>query len=108
MDWEPVITAAPIVVAGVVAWWGYRRSIRVDAVSEKSGVATETRAGTAQIIDGLNSLVDQLQEGTASHRETIKFLTERIDRVLAENVELRLDNARLRKRYGVNGENGVS
>jgi len=108
VDWDPFITAGPVVVAGAVAWWGYRRSIRVDAVSEKSGVATETRAGTAQIIDGLNLLVDQLQEGTASHRETIRFLTERIDKVLAENAELRLDNARLRKRYGVNGENGVT
>jgi len=106
VNWDTVITVAPIVVAGAVAWWGYRRSIRVDAVSEKSGVATETRAGTQQIIDGLNTLIDQLQEGALAHRETITFLTSRLDAILVENEGLKRELARLRKKYGE--ENGVT
>jgi len=63
--WSALIGAIGGILLGVL---GYRRSRHVDAVSEKSGVATETRAGTAQVIDGLMALLDQVQEDNRDNR----------------------------------------
>jgi uncharacterized coiled-coil protein SlyX len=106
--WEIVLAGLPILIGAAIAWSGHRRSKRVDAVSEQSGVATEARAGTAQIIEGLNQLIDQLQEDYREARLELRAMVLRLDALAKERDALTLDLARLRKRYGVNGENGPS
>lgn len=98
-----ISTLGGLIISGAVAWWGYKRTRKSDAVSEQSGVATETRAGTQQIIDGLNTLIDQYQEGAALHKEAMHYLQERLDAVLAENTTLKMELARIRHKYGENG-----
>lgn len=104
MSWETtgVAVAAPV-LGFAAAYLGYRRSRSVDRVTEQSGLTTESRAGTAQIIEGLNQFVDQLQEGHQSFREDIRYLTARLDACGAEREELRRELARLRRKYGDNG-----
>lgn len=118
---EQVITALLIGLPSfLLGYLAYRRARKVDAVAAQSGVVTETRAGTAQIIEGLNLLVDQLQDDNRTHREDmravrddIRDLTLRLGEVSRERDELRQERdelkrelARLQRKYGVNG-NGI-
>ena len=101
MDTDAVIQAIliglPATILGLLA---YRRSRKVDAVAEQAGVAIEARAGTAQIIEGLNALVDNLQTDNKVFRDDFKFFTERLNECFAEREKLRQEVARLRKKYG--------
>lgn len=96
MTWEQILNAFAVSVPLIIGLAAYRQSRKKDAISAQSGVASNHRAGTAQIIEGLNALIDQLQE------ENGKLRTE------AENRAIRLEKmtlevARLRRKYG-NGE----
>jgi len=104
MDWGQVAMAlligAPSFALGYLA---LQRSKRVDAISAQSGVVTDARAGTSQIIEGLNRLIDNLQEDNQSFREDIRHLTIRIDALTAERDELRTRLNRLARRYDDSG-----
>jgi len=105
MSWEQVIGGTgTAVVALAIGVMTYRRSRAVDAVSEQSGAVTEARAGTSQIIDGLNGLVDALQDDNKNFREDIRLLTARLDACFADREQLRLEVARLRRKYGDNAD----
>lgn len=93
-----------LVIALAVAWWGYKRGSKSDAVAGQLGMASETRAGTQQIMDGLNALIDQLQEGAATHKDTVAYLQARLDHVIDENIALKVENLALRRQYGINGD----
>lgn len=96
-----LITAVPAFLIGVFA---YRRSLKVDQVSAQSGAASNQMAGTAQVIEGLNRLIDQLQEDNDSFRADIKDLAARLVVITAERDALKLEVARLRKKYAANGD----
>lgn len=98
---DPAIVVALVggSVSLTAAVMGYRRSKVVDATSAQSGAANNHRAGTAQILEGLNDLVDQLQEDNASFRLDIKDLAARLNVVTLERDALKLEVARLKKRY---------
>lgn len=103
MNWA-AITAVVGTFGGVVlGWLSYRRSRQVDARSAQLGVTSETRAGTDQIIAGLNALIDQLQESESVKREDVRYLTARLDACIAGSEALKVELARLRKKYG-NGD----
>lgn len=126
MDIHPVIQAIliglPATILGILA---YRRSRKVDAVAEQSGVATETRAGIAQIIQGLNDMIENLQEDNQVFRAEgkdwavriknldmdfatrLRDLTVRLDAISQERDEFRRERdecrrevARLFRKYG--------
>lgn len=105
MSWEQAGVAAaagvPALALGVLA---YRRSRHVDAVAQQAGMVDSTRAGTAQIIEALNGLVDNLQEDNRSFRDDIRHCGTRLEALTNERDELRRELARLRRKYGENGE----
>lgn len=103
MTWEQAFAAGSVIIAAAVAWWGHRRGQKSDEVSKQSGMATETRAGTQQIIDGLNALVDQLQESDQVKHATIVYLESRLTAVAKELEEAKLELSRLRRKYGEDG-----
>lgn len=98
---QAIVIGLPSFALGYLA---YRRSKKVDAVVEQSGIATETRAGTAQIIEGLNQLIDNLQDDNRSFREDIKYLTLRLDAISKERDELRQKLNQMMRKYGENGD----
>lgn len=105
MNWGEVALALVVGLPGItIAVLAYRRSRKVDAVSEKSGIAANGRAGVAQIIEGLRGLIDDLQEDNQSFRNDIRSLTDRCDAITKERDTLRMEVARLRKKYADNGE----
>lgn len=86
----------------LIAYLGYRRSRKVDAITAQAGVVTETRAGTtegragtAQIIEGQNQLIENLQADNLLLREAAK-----------ENIVLRRKLNRMNRLYGDNGNGG--
>lgn len=87
-----IVALVGAAVSLTIAVLGHRRSKTVDAVSAQSGVASNHRAGTQQLIEGLNDLVDQLQEENGRLRVEA---ANRADRLEAMTLEI----ARLRKRY---------
>lgn len=95
-----ILIGVPSLVIGLLSWV---RSRKVDAVAAQSGALTETRAGTAQIIEGLNLLIDQLQDDNKTFRDDIKYLTLRLDAIAKERDELRRELNRLQRKYGENG-----
>lgn len=99
-----VITALLIGLPSfLLGYLAYRRARKVDAVAAQSGVMTESRAGTAQIIEGLNLLIDQLQDDNKTFRDDIKYLTLRLDAIAKERDQLRRELNRLQRKYGENG-----
>lgn len=99
--WVPIAVA---VVAAFPAYLAYRRSRTVDQISAASGIAADGRAGVAQVISALESLNDQLQEDNAVFREQLKHQAERFERCWQEREELKRELARLRRKYGDNGD----
>ena len=100
---QAVVIGLPSFALGYLA---YRRSRKVDAVAEQSGVATETRAGIAQIIDGLNKLIDQQQEDLVRLRDALgKSVSDALARDKECN-EMRKQLNRLNRKYGDNDSNG--
>lgn len=107
MEWTGTGLVIGLVGAAVsltIGILGHRRSKQVDATSEQSGAASNHRAGTAQVLDGLNALIDQLQEDNTTFRADIKELVARLDAITVERDALRLEVARLKKLYGANGD----
>lgn len=94
---QAILIGLPATALGFLAYW---RSRKVDAVAEQSGVANESRAGTAQIIEGLNSLIDNLQIDNKQFRDDIRYCASRLDAISIERDRFREEVARLRRRYG--------
>jgi ABC-type transporter Mla subunit MlaD len=101
MTWEQTVGG---VTTGIVALGlgvlTYKRSRAVDAIAAQSGAVSETRAGTTQVIDGLNQLIDQLQDDNKEFRADIRNLTTRFDVITQERDECRRQLNRLIRRYG--------
>lgn len=91
----------------LLGYLAYRRARKVDAVAAQSGMITETRAGTTQIIEGLNQLIDNLQDDNRSFREDIKYLTLRLDVIVKERDQLRRRLVQLQRKYGENGNGDI-
>lgn len=92
------------VISAALGYLLHRRSRKVDAVSEQSGAVSNQRAGTQQIIDGFNLLLERAQETIEDDREVIKLLEGRIVTFTANLEACQAENARLRKKYGDNGD----
>lgn len=104
VDVDPIIQAVLIGLPSFcLGYLAYRRSRKVDKVAEQSGIATETRAGTTQIIEGLNQLIDNLQEDNKAFREDIRHCGTRLDIIVKERDELRVRLNDMLRKYGDNG-----
>lgn len=100
MTWEGITLVVGGVGGFILSALALRRSMKVDAISAQSGAANASREGTAQIITGLNLIISQYQEDNKNFREDAKWLTSRLDAVIKERDELRLELAQIRKKYG--------
>lgn len=88
-----LIVAIPSLLLGYLA---HRRATAVDRATERSGIASNNKEAVGQVIDGLNRLIENLQEDNKSLRQEITELraklvelTTRYDVLQAEMVRLR-------------------
>lgn len=93
-----LIVAIPSFTLGYL---GYRRSVKVDKAAEKSGEASASTAAVGQVIQGLNSLIDSLQEDNALLRESVAGLSIRLKQVTDEHEQLKRQVMSLKKKYAV-------
>lgn len=84
---------------GGMTLWKFLESRKVDARSAQSGVASDNRAGIDQLVEGLNKLVDQLQE----ENDKLRAGVDSRDSLLNT---YRLEIARLRRKHGNGNGNG--
>lgn len=94
-EWMGIVSTAGF---GIMTFLKFLESRKVDARSAQSGVASDNRAGVDQLVEGLNKLVDQLQEENDKLRAGVDT------RDVVINT-YRLEIARLRRKHGNgNGE----
>jgi predicted RNase H-like nuclease (RuvC/YqgF family) len=104
MEWAEVAKALFIgAPASLIAAGAYRRSRHVDAVSEQTGIATETRAGQAERRDAQNDLNENLQTDNKALRDVIMEMRREIKELNMSVTELTREINRLYRKYGENG-----
>lgn len=87
---EQALLGLVVAVPGTaVSYWAYRRGSRVDAVAEQAGIATRDTASIQQVVDGLNTLVGNLQEDNLVLRGKVLALEESLARIIADCEALR-------------------
>lgn len=93
VDSSSVVAALGIISTGVLGFFGYRRSRTADKVAEKAGAID-------QVINGLNILVDQLQDDNKILRESVKELRNALIETTEERDKLKKELKALNKKYG--------
>lgn len=92
------------VLGATVSILGYRKSQKNDAIAAQAGVSSETRAGTEQVIEGMNKLVDQQQEDIATLRarlgEQAEYYTKQLDEIEKKCGLMKAELDRFRQKYG--------
>lgn len=106
LTWEQITGFFGMFGGTILAYLAYRRSVKVDRISAQSGAVDSARAGTAQIIEGLNNLIDNLQEDNKAFREDLKHITGRLEECMTAREVLKHELLRLRRKYGENGTEG--
>lgn len=94
-----LIALAAGIPSFLLGFLAYRRSVKVDAVAAQVSVSTDSRAGTQQIIEGLNSLVENLQEDNKALRDEARYLLQRISNLTEETNKLKAELDIFRKKY---------
>lgn len=94
----------PTLITAAIAYLGLRKSGKVDKAAIASGAVANHRASWREITEGLRGLIKELQDDNENFRKDLLWATDRLDAVTAERDALRLEVARLRKKYGENGD----
>lgn len=80
---QALIGIVTLVISLIIPFLLYLRSRKVDKVAEQAGVSASSQAGTAQIIEGLNAMLENQQEETNLWRADFKdlrtYTTQRLD-----------------------------
>lgn len=86
VELDKIITSVAVISGILVPWFVYRRSVKLDKISEQSGIASNNAAGVAQAfeglkehITGLNNFIAILQADSRVDKEDIKILTSQRD-----------------------------
>lgn len=93
VDPATVVAFLGVVSTGLLGWFGYKRSQKADTVAEKAGAVE-------QIINGLNILVENLQEDNKDLRSTVSELKDALEKALRERDDAKKDLKTLQRKYG--------
>lgn len=97
VDPATIVAFTGVVSTGLLGWFGYRRSKKADTVAEKAGAVE-------QIINGLNILVENLQEDNKDLRSTVSELKDALEKALKERDDAKKDLKTLQRKYGTTGQ----
>lgn len=93
VDPATVVAFLGVISTGLLGWFGYKRSQKADTVAEKAGAVE-------QIINGLNILVENLQEDNKDLRSTVSELKDALEKALKERDDAKKDLKTLQRKYG--------
>lgn len=85
--------------ASVLAYLAYKRGVRADKAAERSGALQANSTAIQQVIDGLNRLIDNLQEDNKLLRESVSELDKRLIQITTENLDLKKQISVLKSKY---------
>lgn len=88
-----IVTLISVILTFVLGYFGYKRSKAADKVAEKAGAVE-------QIITGLNSLIDQLQEDNKVLRDNLKELRDTLQKVTDERDAFKKEAQALKRQFG--------
>lgn len=93
-----LIVGAPMAILGALGWW---RSRGMDAAAKQTATETLHAGRVAEVIAGLQSIINNLKDDNEELRDNLKdcdlrieALRKRIDALYAEIRELRAENGR--------------
>lgn len=93
VDPATIVAFLGVASTGLLGWFGYKRSQKADTVAEKAGAVE-------QIINGLNILVENLQEDNKDLRSTVTELKDALEKALKERDDAKKDLKTLQRKYG--------
>jgi regulator of replication initiation timing len=98
LDWNnPAVIGLVVAIPSfILGYLGYRRSVKVDKTTDQSRVASSQVGAVGQVIDGLNQLIDNLQEDNKLLRLSVRELRDKLDRITEDHLTLIKDVAELR------------
>lgn len=85
--------------ASVLGYLAYRRTIKLDRAAAASAVATTQSDAVKQVIEGLNTINENLQEDNEVLRQNLKELGKLLETSLKENRRLKKEAANLNRKY---------
>lgn len=99
IDWShPLVVGIPgFLFAGIGLWLAFRK----DKSTESAAVIAAQTGSVAQVIAGLNKLIENLQDDNKVYRENFKELTVKLVEVIKERDQIQKDYNALAKKYGV-------
>lgn len=83
-----LIVAIPSVVLGYL---GYRRARNIDRIAEQAGITTASATSIQQVMNGLNSIIENLRTDNRDLRRTVDELEIKTNRLSEDTEKLRLE-----------------
>lgn len=93
-----LVAAIPSVALGYLV---YRQSKKTDKITEQSSAASSQATAVDQVIQGLNKLIDNIQEDNKLLRENVDELRVRLKETMEENHNLQEEVRDLHIKYDV-------
>lgn len=105
MFWDsPIVSGIAVgIPAFIIGYLTYRRSVKVDKISEQSGIASDKTAGIAQIIEAMKAHIDALNEYIVVLHADNRVDKEDLKRVTEQRDALQKELNRMYRKYGENG-----
>jgi len=82
--------------SAVPAYLAYKRSKKTDAIAAQASIATVEQGTISQVIEGLNTLVTNLQNDNAVLRQTIQDLNAKVEEIIQRCEGLKAQLAELK------------
>lgn len=93
---NPAVVGLIIAIpATVLGYLGYRRSQGVDEATKQAGIAAGQATSIGQVVEGLNSVIANVQGDNEVLRREVIDIRGRLDAIEAGNVDLRAKNIEL-------------
>lgn len=77
----------------------------VDKATERSAVIAAQTGSVGQVIEGLNQIIDNLQDDNKIWRESFKDISLKLAEITKERDALQSELYTLKKKYNINGDN---
>lgn len=118
-DLQIIIGIVSTISGILIVWLGVIRSARVDKATERSAIIAAQTGSVGQVIEGLNQIIDNLQDDNKIGREEVRTWRKNFselsiklaecakerDQYKSERDVLQVELAALKKKYNINGDN---
>lgn len=98
LDHPLILVLAGAIVPTVLGILAYRRGAKADKAAERSAIEAHRAASVAQVIQGLEGLIDSLQEDNKVLRLDVRRCAVKLEQVIIERDQLKEEIKKLIER----------